>query len=221
MRGKVTGLHGATRRQWPLQQRLSVLHVRARRSMQELHLSIKQIARSLWLLHTWSRDPLPSCATQMEPTEEITVQSEYLRNVSVPTGFEGIFACTEKIFDIFCFKKTAAPSGFNPRNSCSNSFRRTAVGGGGGMGGWRGERATSPKFTHGALIVTATKLIKSRCKINQLMPSFASLIFSLPIRSRGDALKNKTDPLEQHLVLIKRFASDREDEAVRHKRRSR
>lgn len=52
------------------------------------------------------------------------------------------------------------------------------------------------------------------------MPGFASLIFSLPIRSRGDAPKNKTDPLEQHLVLIKRFASDREDEAVRHKRRA-
>lgn len=52
------------------------------------------------------------------------------------------------------------------------------------------------------------------------MPGFASLIFSLPIRSRGDAPKNKTDPLEQHLVLITRFASDREDEAVRHKRRA-
>lgn len=52
------------------------------------------------------------------------------------------------------------------------------------------------------------------------MPGFASLIFSLPIRSLGDAPKNKTDPLEQHLVLIKRFASDREDEAVRHKRRA-
>lgn len=48
------------------------------------------------------------------------------------------------------------------------------------------------------------------------MPGFASVIFSLPIRSPGDAPKNKTDPLEQHLVLIKRFASDREDEAVCH-----
>lgn len=48
----------------------------------------------------------------------------------------------------------------------------------------------------------------------------ASLIFSLPIRSRGDAPKNKTDPLEQHLVLIKRFVSDREDEAIGHKRQA-
>lgn len=52
------------------------------------------------------------------------------------------------------------------------------------------------------------------------MPAFASLIFPLPIRSRGDAPKNKSDPLEQHLVLIKRFDSDREDEAVRHNHRA-
>lgn len=52
------------------------------------------------------------------------------------------------------------------------------------------------------------------------MPGFASLIFSLLIRGCGDAPKNKNDPLEQHLVLIKRFASDREDEAIGHKRRA-
>lgn len=52
------------------------------------------------------------------------------------------------------------------------------------------------------------------------MLGFASLIFSPPIRSRGDAPENKTDPLEQHLVLIKRFASDREDEAIGHERQA-
>lgn len=65
------------------------------------------------------------------PPRNIRIWCEYLRDAPGPKRFRG-HVCTCGInIRHFLLNWTAAPSGFNPRSSCSNSFCRTAVGGGG------------------------------------------------------------------------------------------